>query len=118
MDANKEKEGVKTLPSGLQYKVLTAGSGKTPKATDEVTVQYRGSFIDGTEFDSSYKRGKPLTLQLDNVIPGWKEPLLLMQEGAKWQLFIPPEMAYGDQGMGAIPPNATLIFELELVSVK
>ena len=118
MEANKKKEGVKTLPSGVQYKVLTAGSGKTPKATDEVTVQYRGSFIDGTEFDSSYKRGKPLTLQLDNVIPGWKEPLLLMQEGAKWQLFVPPESAYGDQGMGAIPPNATLIFEVELVSVK
>jgi FKBP-type peptidyl-prolyl cis-trans isomerase FklB len=118
MEANKKKEGVKTLPSGLQYKVLTAGSGKTPKATDEVTVNYRGSFIDGTEFDSSYKRGKPLTLQLDNVIPGWKEPLLLMQEGAKWQLFVPPELAYGEQGMGVIPPNATLIFEVELISVK
>ena len=118
LEENKKKEGVKTLPSGLQYKVLKEGTGKTPKATDEVTVNYKGTFINGTEFDSSYKRGKPATFQLDKVIRGWTEALQVMKEGSKWQLFIPPELAYGDRGGGPIPPNTTLIFEVELISVK
>jgi FKBP-type peptidyl-prolyl cis-trans isomerase FklB len=118
MEANKKKEGVKTLPSGLQYKVLAEGSGKAPKTTDEVTVNYRGATIDGTEFDSSYKRGTPLNLRVDKVIPGWKEALQLMKEGSKWQLFIPPELGYGEQGGGPIPPNATLVFEVELIAIK
>ena len=118
LEENKKKEGVKTLPSGLQYKVLKEGSGKTPKATGEVTVNYKGTFINGTEFDSSYKRGNPATFQLDKVIRGWTEALQLMKEGSKWQLFIPPELGYGDRGGGPIPPNSTLIFEVELISVK
>jgi FKBP-type peptidyl-prolyl cis-trans isomerase FklB len=118
LEENKKKEGVKTLPSGLQYKVLKEGSGKTPKATDEVTVNYKGTLISGTEFDSSYKRGKPATFQLDKVIRGWTEAVQLMKEGSKWQLFIPPELGYGDRGGGPIPPNSTLIFEVELISVK
>jgi len=118
MEENAKKEGVKTLPSGLEYKVLKEGSGKTPKATDEVTVNYRGAFIDGTEFDSSYTRGIPLAFQIDKVIPGWKEALLLMQEGSKWQLFIPPQLGYGEQGAGPIPPGSALIFEIELLAVK
>ncbi len=118
LEENKKKAGIITLPSGLQYKVLTEGSGKTPKASDQVTVNYRGTFIDGGEFDSSYKRGQPITLKADGVIKGWTEALQLMKEGAKWQLFIPPELAYGEQGMGPIPPNSTLIFEVELISIK
>jgi FKBP-type peptidyl-prolyl cis-trans isomerase FklB len=118
LEANGKKEGVKTLSSGLQYKVLTEGSGKTPKATDEVTVNYRGTLIDGTEFDSSYGRGKPLTVKVNGVIRGWSEALQLMKAGSKWQLFIPPDLAYGERGMGRIPPNSTLIFEVELISVK
>ncbi len=118
LEENKKKEGIKTLPSGLQYKVLVEGSGKTPKATDQVTVNYKGTFIDGNEFDSSYKRGTPATLQVDKIIRGWMEALLLMKEGSKWQLFIPPELAYGDRGSGPIPPNTTLLFEVELISVK
>jgi FKBP-type peptidyl-prolyl cis-trans isomerase FklB len=116
---NKKKEGIKTLESGLQYKVITEGTGKTPKATDTVTVNYRGTLIDGTEFDSSYKRGQPATFPVNGVIPGWTEALQLMKEGAKWQLFIPSALAYGDKGAGAvIGPNATLIFDVELISVK
>ena len=118
LEENKKKEGVKTLPSGLQYKVLAEGSGKTPQATDSVTVNYRGGFINGTEFDSSYQRGKPATLQVDKVVQGWKEALQLMKEGSKWQIFIPPELGYGDRGGGPIPPNSTLIFEVELLSVN
>jgi FKBP-type peptidyl-prolyl cis-trans isomerase len=118
MEVNKKKEGVKTLPSGLQYKVLMEGSGKTPKAANEVTVNYRGIFIDGTEFDSTYKRGKPGTFQVDRVIRGWTEALQLMKEGSKWQLFILPDLGYGDRGAGPIPPNGALIFEVELISVK
>ena len=118
MEENKKKEGVKTLPSGLQYKVLMEGSGKTPKAANEVTVNYRGIFIDGTEFDSTYKRGKPGTFQVDRVIRGWTEALQLMKKGSKWQLFILPDLGYGDRGAGPIPPNGTLIFEVELISVK
>jgi len=118
LEENKKKEGIKTFPSGLQYKVLMEGSGKTPKATNDVTVNYRGTFIDGTEFDSTYKRGKPGTFQVDRVIRGWTEALQLMKEGSKWQLFIPPELGYGDRGGGPVPPNSTLIFEVELISVK
>lgn len=117
---NKKKEGVKTLPSGLQYKVIKAGTGKKPKLTDTVTVNYRGTLIDGTEFDSSYKRGQPATFQVNGVIPGWTEALQLMEQGAKWQLFIPSNLAYGERGApgGAIGPNATLIFEIELISIQ
>jgi len=118
MEENKKKEGVKTLPSGLQYKVLTEGSGKTPKAADNVTVRYKGTFINGVEFDSSYEKGKPATFQADKVIRGWTEALQLMTEGSKWQLFIPPQLGYGERGSGSIPPNSTLIFEVELISVK
>jgi len=115
---NQKKEGVKALPSGLQYKVLAEGSGKTPKADDTVTVNYKGTLIDGTEFDSSYKRGQPATFKVNGVIKGWTEALPLMKEGSKYQLFIPPDLAYGERGAGRnIPPNSTLIFEVELISV-
>lgn len=115
---NKEKEGVKTLPSGLQYKVITEGKGKSPLATDTVTVNYRGTLIDGTEFDSSYKRGQPATFPVNGVIKGWTEALQLMKEGSKWQLFIPSSLAYGERGAGGkIGPDATLIFEVELIKV-
>jgi FKBP-type peptidyl-prolyl cis-trans isomerase len=114
--ANGKKEGVVTLPSGLQYKVIVEGAGKSPKATDNVTVHYRGTLIDGTEFDSSYTRGKPATFQADRVIAGWKEALLLMKEGAKWRLFIPAKLGYGERGaLPNIPPNAALIFDVELI---
>jgi FKBP-type peptidyl-prolyl cis-trans isomerase FklB len=116
---NKKKEGVKTLPSGLQYKVIKAGTGKKPKLTDTVTAHYRGTLIDGTEFDSSYKRGQPTSFSVSGVIPGWTEALQLMEEGTKWELFIPPNLAYGERGAGGmIGPNATLIFEVELVSIQ
>lgn len=116
---NKKKEGVKTLPSGLQYKVVKAGTGKKPKSTDTVTVHYRGTLINGTEFDSSYKRGQTVSFPVSGVIPGWTEALQLMEEGAKWQLFIPSNLAYGEKGAGnVIGPNATLIFEIELVSIQ
>ncbi|MEN8217678.1 MAG: FKBP-type peptidyl-prolyl cis-trans isomerase [Pseudomonadota bacterium] len=116
---NKTKEGVVTLPSGLQYKVITPGTGKTPKATDKVKTNYRGTLIDGTEFDSSYKRGKPATFPVKGVIKGWTEALQLMKEGAKWQLFIPSDLAYGKRGAGKkIGTNATLIFEIELISIE
>jgi FKBP-type peptidyl-prolyl cis-trans isomerase FklB len=116
---NATREGVTTLPSGLQYKVITAGSGASPQRTDQVTVHYRGTLIDGTEFDSSYRRNQPATFRLDRVIPGWTEGLQLMQEGGKWQLFIPAKLAYGEKGSGAlIPPNSTLVFEVELLKVN
>jgi len=116
---NAKKAGVKTLPSGLQYKELKAGTGKTPKATDSVTTHYSGTLIDGTEFDSSYKRGEPVTFPVSGVIAGWTEALQLMKEGAKWQLFIPSSLAYGERGAGRdIGPNATLIFEVELIKVQ
>jgi FKBP-type peptidyl-prolyl cis-trans isomerase FklB len=118
LEENTKKDGVVTLPSGLQYKVLAEGSGKTPKATDSVTVHYRGSLVDGTEFDSSYKRGQPATFQVGKVVRGWTEALQLMKEGAKWQLFVPSTLAYGERGSGRIPPNSTLIFEVELLAVK
>ena len=116
--ANKKKEGVKTLPSGLQYKVIKEGTGKTPKATDTVVTQYKGTLINGTEFDSSYRRNEPATFPVNGVIRGWTEALQLMKEGSKWEIVVPPELAYGEQGAGPIGPNATLIFEVELVSVK
>jgi len=116
---NKKKEGVKTLPSGLQYKVIKAGTGKKPKLTDTVTTHYRGTLIDGTEFDSSYRRGQPASFPVNGVIPGWTEALQLMEEGAKWQLVVPSNLAYGDRGAGRqIGPNATLIFEVELISIQ
>jgi len=117
--ANKAKDGVTTLPSGLQYKILTAGTGPKPAATDTVTVNYRGTLINGTEFDSSYKRGQPATFTVGGVIKGWTEALQLMPVGSKWQLVIPADLAYGERGAGAdIAPNATLIFEVELLSIK
>ncbi|XPS89750.1 Mip: outer membrane protein MIP (peptidyl-proly cis-trans isomerase, FKBP-type) [Desulfosarcina variabilis str. Montpellier] len=116
---NAKKDGVVTLPSGLQYKILTKGKGKNPTPTDTVTVNYRGTLIDGREFDSSYKRGQPATFSVNGVIPGWTEALQLMKAGAKWQLFIPGELAYGERGAGqTIGPNATLIFDVELISIK
>ncbi len=116
---NAKKEGVKTLPSGLQYKVITEGKGKKPKATDTVTVNYRGTLIDGKEFDSSIKRGQPATFPVGGVIPGWTEALQLMKEGSKWQLVIPSSLAYKEQGAGGIiGPNAVLIFEVELISIN
>jgi FKBP-type peptidyl-prolyl cis-trans isomerase FklB len=119
LSENAKKEGVKTLPSGLQYKEITPGKGKSPKSTDTVTTHYKGTLIDGTEFDSSYKRGQPATFPVSGVIPGWTEALQLMKEGAKWQLFVPSNIAYGERGAGReIGPNATLIFEVELISVK
>jgi FKBP-type peptidyl-prolyl cis-trans isomerase FklB len=116
---NGKKEGVKTLPSGLQYRILTEGTGKTPKATDTVTVNYRGTFLDGKEFDSSYSRGKPADLAVNQIIPGWSEALQLMKVGSKWQLVIPANLAYGERGAGnVIGPHATLIFEIELISIQ
>ncbi len=116
---NKTKEGVVTLPSGLQYKILTAGTGPKPTATDTVVCQYKGTLLDGTEFDSSYKRGQPATFAVGKVIKGWTEALQLMPVGSKWQIFIPADLAYGERGAGnVIPPNATLIFEVELVSIQ
>jgi len=115
---NKKKPGVKTLPSGLQYKVITDGKGPTPKETDTVSTNYKGTLIDGTEFDSSYKRGEPATFPVNGVIKGWTEALQLMKVGSKWQLFIPPDLAYGPRGAGqVIGPNATLVFEVELLSI-
>ena len=115
--ANKSKEGVKVLPDGLQYKVLTEGSGPKPTASDTVTVNYRGTLIDGKEFDSSYKRGQPASFPVGGVIKGWTEALQLMPVGSKWQLFIPADLAYGDHGQGDIAPGDTLIFEVELLSI-
>jgi FKBP-type peptidyl-prolyl cis-trans isomerase len=117
--ANKGKEGVITLPSGLQYKILKPGGGAKPSASDSVVCNYRGTLINGTEFDSSYKHGQPLTFPVGGVIKGWTEALQLMPVGSKWQLFVPAELAYGQRGAGAdIGPNATLIFEVELLSIQ
>src|SRR5438876_10026176 len=119
LEENKKKEGVKTTVSGLQYKVIKDGTGAQPKATDTVTVNYRGTLINGTEFDSSYKRGQPATFPVNGVIKGWTEALQLMKQGSKYQLFIPSNLAYGERAMGPdIGPNATLIFEVELQDVK
>lgn len=119
LDDNKKKEGVKSTASGLQYKVMKEGNGPLPKATDTVSVDYKGTLIDGTEFDSSYKRGQPATFPLNGVIKGWTEGLQLMKTGGKYQFFIPADLAYGERQMGPdIPPNSTLIFEVELKSVQ
>jgi FKBP-type peptidyl-prolyl cis-trans isomerase FklB len=117
---NKKKEGVKTLASGLQYKVIKAGTGAMPKATDTVTTHYKGTLLDGTEFDSSYKRNEPTSFPVNGVIKGWQEALQLMKVGSKWQLFIPSDLAYGENGTmgGPIGPNATLVFEIELIDIK
>jgi len=115
---NKKKEGVKTLASGLQYKVIKEGTGKSPKSTDMVSTHYQGTFINGTEFDSSYKRGEPATFSVNGVIPGWTEALQLMKVGSKWQLFVPSKLAYGERGQGPIGPNAVLVFNVELLSIK
>jgi FKBP-type peptidyl-prolyl cis-trans isomerase FklB len=117
--ANKKKPGVVTLPSGLQYKILKEGTGKSPKATDTVTTHYRGTTIDGKEFDSSYKRGEPATFPLNRVIPGWTEALQHMKIGSKWEIYVPSHLGYGESGAGQdIGPNATLIFEVELLGIK
>jgi len=117
LEANGAKEGVKVLPSGLQYKVIKEGTGQTPKADDKVKTHYRGTLINGTEFDSSYKRNKPAEFAVNGVIPGWTEALQLMKEGCKWELYIPANLAYGERGRPGIPPNSTLIFEIELLEV-
>jgi FKBP-type peptidyl-prolyl cis-trans isomerase FklB len=117
--ANKTKEGVVTLPSGLQYKVLRAGTGKKAGDTDTVECHYRGTLLDGTEFDSSYKAGQARTLKVAGAIPGFREALKLMPAGSKWQIFIPPQLAYGARGSGkTIPPHSALIYEVELLAVK
>jgi FKBP-type peptidyl-prolyl cis-trans isomerase FklB len=116
---NAKKSGVVTTASGLQYKMLTEGKGKKPKETSTVTVNYSGRLLDGTEFDSSYKRGEPATFPLNGVIRGWTEGLQLMSEGSKYEFYIPASLAYGENGAGGvIPPNATLIFQVELVSIQ
>ena len=116
---NKTKEGVVTLPSGLQYKILKAGDGKKPTVDDTVVCHYRGTLISGTEFDSSYKRNQPATFAVKGVIKGWTEALQLMPVGSKWQLFIPSALGYGERGASSlIPPNSALIFEVELISIQ
>lgn len=116
---NKAAEGVKALPSGLQYKVLKSGAGPSPKLADTVTTHYRGTLLDGTVFDSSYDRGQPATFPVGGVIKGWTEALQLMKVGDKWQLFVPAELAYGERGAGQdIGPNATLVFEVELLGIE
>jgi FKBP-type peptidyl-prolyl cis-trans isomerase len=116
---NKARPGVVTLPSGLQYEIVTPGDGPTPKATDTVTTHYRGTLIDGTEFDSSYKRGQPASFSVGGVIKGWTEALQLMKVGAKWKLYIPASLAYGEQQRGQhITPNSVLIFDIELLAIK
>ncbi|HEV2229774.1 MAG TPA: FKBP-type peptidyl-prolyl cis-trans isomerase [Steroidobacteraceae bacterium] len=118
LEENGKKPGVTTTKSGLQYQELRAGSGDSPKASDSVVVNYRGTLLDGTEFDSSYNRGQPATFEVDHVIPGWTEALQLMKPGAKWKLFIPPQLAYDLRSRPPIPPGSMLLFEVELISVK
>jgi FKBP-type peptidyl-prolyl cis-trans isomerase len=115
---NGKKPGVVTTASGLQYQEVKAGSGDSPKLKDTVVVNYRGTLIDGTEFDSSYKRGQPATFEVDQVIPGWTEALQLMKPGAKWRLFVPPQLAYDMRSRAPIPPGSALLFDVELMSVK
>jgi FKBP-type peptidyl-prolyl cis-trans isomerase len=117
--ANKKNKDVVTLPSGLQYQILKQGTGKRPTLNDTVECQYRGTLLDGTEFDSSYRRGEPATFKVSQVIAGWQEALQLMPVGSKWKLFVPPQLAYKERGAGSvIGPNATLIFEVELIGIK
>ena len=118
LEKNAKKDGVTTTTSGLQYKVLKEGDGESPKETDKVEVHYHGTLIDGTVFDSSVDRGESITFPVNGVIPGWVEALQLMKTGAKYKLFIPSELAYGNRGQGKIGPNSTLIFEVELISIK
>ena len=119
LQENGKKEGVHTTVSGLQYKVLKEGTGRSPKATDTVKVNYRGTLLDGTEFDSSYKRNQPIEFALNQVIPGWTEGVQLMKEGAKYEFVVPSKLAYGRRGAGGvIGPDETLIFEVELLSVR
>lgn len=119
LQENAKKDGVKTTASGLQYEVLTPGTGKSPKATDTVLVHYKGTLLDGTEFDSSYKRGEPIEFPLNQVIKGWTEGVQLMKEGAKYRFYIPSNLAYGSRGAGgAIGPDETLIFDVELLKVR
>jgi FKBP-type peptidyl-prolyl cis-trans isomerase len=117
-EENKKKDGVVTLPSGLQYKILKAGDGKKPAEGDTVICQYRGTLPDGTEFDSTYTRGQPATLPVKGLVKGWSEALQLMPVGSKWQIVVPPELGYGPQGAGKIGPNSTLVFEIELISIQ
>ena len=118
LDKNRQKETVVTLPSGLQYEILTAGNGAKPKATDKVKCHYHGTLLNGTVFDSSVQRGQPAVFGVNQVIKGWVEALQLMAEGSKWRLFIPSELAYGEQGAGgSIEPNSTLIFDVELLEI-
>jgi FKBP-type peptidyl-prolyl cis-trans isomerase FklB len=119
LEGNKKKEGVKITESGLQYRIIKDGDGPTPKATDTVTVHYRGTFADGKEFYSSYQRNKPEKFEVNKVIKGWTEALQLMKVGSKWQIFVPPGLAYGQGGQGSqIPPNSVLIFEIDLISIE
>ncbi len=119
LSENKKKKGVKVLPNGLQYIVLTKGKGKFATADDFITVHYRGTLINGTEFDSSYKRGAPIEFKMSNVIKGWREALKKMKPGSKWKIFVPPALAYGERGAGGtIGPNETLIFDIDLISTS
>ena len=117
LEENKKKEGIITLPSGLQYKIIKEGEGTPPSIDDKVTVHYNGTLISGKVFDSSVERGQPVTFEVKGVIAGWTEALQLMKPGAKWQLFIPSELAYGDQSVQGIEPNSVLIFDVELISI-
>ncbi|MHC4461199.1 MAG: FKBP-type peptidyl-prolyl cis-trans isomerase [Planctomycetota bacterium] len=117
LEANSKKEGVKVLLSGLQYKIIRKGTGRTPTAADKVKAHYRGTFIDGKEFDNSYTRKQPAEIPVDGILRGWTEALQLMKEGAKWELYIPANLACGERGRENIPPNSTLIFEIELIEV-
>jgi FKBP-type peptidyl-prolyl cis-trans isomerase FklB len=118
LDENKKKPGVVTMPSGLQYKVISEGNGESPSLTDKVKVHYEGKLIDGKVFDSSKRRGQPLEFAVNGLIKGWTEALLMMKAGSKWMLYIPPDLAYGDQNMQGIPSNSVLIFEVELLSIE
>jgi FKBP-type peptidyl-prolyl cis-trans isomerase len=118
LEQNKSKQGVRTTDSGLQYEVIEAGKGPKPKATDKVTVHYTGTFLDGTEFDSTATRGTPASFSVTGVIAGWTEALQLMQIGAKYRLYIHPDLGYGEKGRASIPPNSLLIFDVELLAIK
>lgn len=115
---NANKKGIEVLPSGLQYRVIEEGEGDTPTLDDTVVAHYRGSLPDGLEFDSSFARGEPATFQVKSVIKGWQEALTMMKEGAKWQIFVPPELAYGERGKRPIGPNQTLVFDLQLIDIR